>query len=44
MFQLVIAFLPWVILAVLGNRWFELALMPALAASRALHPGVRHLR
>jgi all-trans-retinol 13,14-reductase len=33
MWQLVIAFLPWIILAVLGNRWFELALMLALAAA-----------
>ena len=33
MLQLVIAFLPWIILAVLGNRWFELALMLALAAA-----------
>jgi all-trans-retinol 13,14-reductase len=33
MLQLVIAFLPWIILAVLGNRWFELALLLALAAA-----------
>jgi all-trans-retinol 13,14-reductase len=31
--QLVIAFLPWIILAVLGDRWFELALLLALAAA-----------
>jgi all-trans-retinol 13,14-reductase len=33
MLQLVIAFLPWIILAVLGNWWFELALALALAAA-----------
>jgi all-trans-retinol 13,14-reductase len=33
MLGLVIAFLPWIILAVLGNRWFELALGLALAAA-----------
>jgi all-trans-retinol 13,14-reductase len=33
MLQLIIAFLPWIILAVLGNRWFLLALALALAVS-----------
>ena len=33
MLGLIIAFLPWIILAVLGNRWFELALALALAAA-----------
>ena len=35
MLQLVIAFLPWIILAALGNRWIELALLLALAAAAA---------
>jgi all-trans-retinol 13,14-reductase len=30
---LIIAFLPWIILAVLGNRWFLLALALALAVA-----------
>jgi hypothetical protein len=33
--RLIIAFLPWIILAVLGNSWFELALALALAAAVA---------
>jgi hypothetical protein len=33
MLRLVIGFLPWIILAVLGNRWFALALVLALAAA-----------
>jgi all-trans-retinol 13,14-reductase len=33
MLGLIIAFLPWIILAVLGNQWFELALALALAAA-----------
>jgi hypothetical protein len=32
--QLIIAFLPWIILAVLGDRWFLLALALALAVPR----------
>ena len=35
MLRLIIAFLPWIILAVLGNSWFELALALALAAAVA---------
>jgi all-trans-retinol 13,14-reductase len=35
MVQLIIAFLPWIILAVLGNRWFLLALSLALAMAAA---------
>jgi all-trans-retinol 13,14-reductase len=35
MLRLVVAFLPWIILAVLGNRWFVLALALALAVSAA---------
>ena len=35
MLRLIIAFLPWIILAVLGNWWFELALALALAAAVA---------
>jgi hypothetical protein len=31
MVRLIIAFLPWIILAVLGNRWFLLVLLLALA-------------
>jgi uncharacterized membrane protein len=33
MLQMVIGFLPWIILAVLGNQWFEPALLLALAAA-----------
>jgi hypothetical protein len=55
MLGLIIAFLPWIILAVLGNRWFELALALALAAAAvtmvrqipqpiAEAPGRGHLR
>jgi len=33
MLRLIIAFLPWIILGVLGNRWFLLALILALAVS-----------
>jgi all-trans-retinol 13,14-reductase len=33
MLGLIIAFLPWIILGVLGNWWFELALARALAAA-----------
>jgi hypothetical protein len=33
MLGLVIGFLRWIILGVLGNRWFELALVLALAAA-----------
>lgn len=33
MLQLVTAFLPWIILAVLGNLWFQLALVLGLAAA-----------
>jgi all-trans-retinol 13,14-reductase len=33
MLGLIIAFLPWIILGVLGNWWFELALALALAAA-----------
>jgi all-trans-retinol 13,14-reductase len=33
MLGLVVAFLPWIILAVLGNRWFLLALILALAVA-----------
>jgi all-trans-retinol 13,14-reductase len=33
MLRLIIAFLPWIILGVLGNRWFVLAFMLALAAA-----------
>jgi hypothetical protein len=33
MLRLVIAFLPWIILGVLGNRWFRLALTLALAVA-----------
>jgi hypothetical protein len=33
MLRLVIGFLPWIILGVLGNRWFVLALSLSLAAA-----------
>jgi all-trans-retinol 13,14-reductase len=33
MLQLVVGFLPWIILSVLGNRWFLLAVVLALAAA-----------
>ena len=33
MLRLVIGFLPWIILAVLGNHWFVLALLLALGAA-----------
>src|SRR3984885_12437605 len=40
MLGLIIAFLPWIILAVLGNRWFELALL-RLDDSRDLYDAAR---
>ena len=33
MLRLVVGFLPWIILGVLGDRWFVLALVLALAAA-----------
>ena len=36
MLRLVVEFLPWIILGVLGDRWFVLALVLALAAATVI--------
>ena len=44
MLRLVVGFLPWIILGVLGDRWFVLALVLALVAAPATTLGQIHSR